>query len=426
MHTNRFQAKGFLVWAICGLFFLYEFFLRTVTGTYQISMMSDLHLTSFEFSLMSTTVFLLCYGLMQIPVGILLNHIGLKKSLLIGSMVCSISSIGFSYADDYISLTAYRMLTGFGSSFGFVCLLFSVYDWMPKRYNAIFIGLSQFIGTLGPMIAAGPLESLLASTHISWRTSFFWLGFIGLCLFCLIFFFVKENTYKAGQYTILTKEKKSFKEILKAFSTTQPWFIAILSAFLYFTVEYLSENEGRSFLMLKHISLESASYMITTSWSGYAIGCPLMGLISDLLQRRKGTVITCTTLGISSMLCIAYLSNEFILFFAFFLLGLSASGQSLCFALTAEHVRKPFITIGFGINNAMITLLSSINAPLIGYWIDKKASGLLPSIDIYLSVFNLLAALAVIAFFIAIFFIRETYCKSQVEFTLLDPRVSSV
>jgi MFS family permease len=419
MHTNRFQKKGFVVWTVCALFFLYEFFLRTVTGTYQVGMMLDLNLTSFEFSLISTTVFLFCYGSMQIPVGLILNRLGLKKALLIGAIACGGASIGFSYADGYVSLIGYRMLMGVGSSFGFVCLLFSVYDWMPQRYSAIFIGLSQFIGTLGPMIAAGPLESLLLSTDISWRFSFFCLGFIGFGIGLLIFLFVEENTHKAGQYTILTRQDKSLRSIVKAFAKIQPWLIAFLSAFLYFTVEYLSENEGRSFLMLKNISLESASYMITTSWIGYALGCPLVGLISDILQRRKIVVIVCAALGIAALASIVYTSNEHLLFFAFFLLGLSASGQSLCFALMAERVKKAFITIGFGITNGMITLLSSINAPLIGYWIDYQTKGAPPSIDTYFSVFILLIGLAVGAFVIAFFFIKETYCKSQVDFTHL-------
>ncbi|WP_367608019.1 hypothetical protein [Legionella sp. W05-934-2] len=43
-------------------------------------------------------------------------------------------------------------------SFGFICLLISVYDWLPRKNAALFIGLSQFIGTMGPMLAAGPLD----------------------------------------------------------------------------------------------------------------------------------------------------------------------------------------------------------------------------------------------------------------------------
>jgi len=67
-----------------------------------------------------------------------------------------------------------------GASFGFLSLLVAVNDWMPHRHNALFIGLSQFIGTMGPMFAAGPLESYTASGHIAWQLVFKVLGFIGV------------------------------------------------------------------------------------------------------------------------------------------------------------------------------------------------------------------------------------------------------
>lgn len=59
MQDNTLQLKGFIVWGVCALFFLYEFFLRTVMGSYQAAIMQDLHLTSFEFSILSTTIFCL-------------------------------------------------------------------------------------------------------------------------------------------------------------------------------------------------------------------------------------------------------------------------------------------------------------------------------------------------------------------------------
>ena len=200
MLDNKLKAKGFLVWGICALFFLYDFFLRTVIGTYQHPIMKDFDLKSFQFSLLSTTLFFVIYGVMQIPVGLIVDNIGLKKSLIIGSICCTISSIGFAYSNSYTMAIAYRMMMGFGSSFGFICLLISVHDWMPHRYSAVFIGLSQFIGTLGPMFAAGPLNNISESTDVSWRLIFLCLGVIGVLLAILIFFFVENNQQKAGKY----------------------------------------------------------------------------------------------------------------------------------------------------------------------------------------------------------------------------------
>lgn len=419
MAENKLQAKGFLVWGICALFFLYEFLLRTIIGTYQHPLMHDLQLTSFQFSLLSTTIFLLIYGCMQIPVGLIVDNIGIKKSLMIGSVCCAISSIGFAYADSYAIALVYRMLMGFGASFGFICLLISVHDWMPHQYRGVFIGLSQFVGTLGPMIAAGPLESLSENTGISWRIIFTCLFLLGCVLTALIFLFVENNNQKAGKYLVLYKSEKLSTSVLRLFSRIQPWYIAILSTSLYFTIEYLSENEGRSFLALKGISSSNAGYMITIAWIGYALGCPLFGLLSDILERRKRILSLCSVLALISVILLLYSPEKLHLQIAFFMLGVSASGQSIGFATIAEQFKKQFIAVGFGLNNAMIMIISAINAPVIGLLLDntKNADGL--SLEGYQSVFTILIIIAALAVIISTFFIKETYCKSLVDFTIL-------
>lgn len=421
MIDNQLKAKGFLVWGICALFFLYEFLLRTVIGTYQHPVMQDLNLTTFQFSLLSTTIFFVIYGAMQIPAGIIVDNIGLKKSLIIASLICTISSIGFAYSYSYPLAIVYRMLMGFGASFGFICLLISVHDWMPHKYSAIFIGLSQFIGTLGPMAAAGPLDSMSESMSINWRFVFLCLGGAGLILTILIVLFVENNKQKSGKYTILNKPEKILTSILKLFSRIQPLYIALLSASLYFTVEYLSENEGRAFLALKGISITSASYMITIAWIGYAIGCPLLGFLSDFFERRKIIMKISALLGLAAILMILYAPSKQCLQAAFFMLGISASGQSIGFAVIAEQFKKQFVAVGFGLNNAMITVVSAINAPLIGLLLDHTKKGVSVSLNEYLSVFNILIVIAVIAVIISTFFLKETYCKSTVEFTVLKP-----
>lgn len=77
--TNQITIRGLIVWLICALFFLYEFLLRTILGTFQPSLMSQMHLTPVTFALLSSTVYNLMYGSMQIPVGFITERFGLKK-----------------------------------------------------------------------------------------------------------------------------------------------------------------------------------------------------------------------------------------------------------------------------------------------------------------------------------------------------------
>lgn len=423
LRENQFTLKGFTIWIICAIFFLYEFVLRTIIGTFQHPIMYDLELTTFQFSLLSTTVFIFIYASMQIPVGFIVDNIGLKKSLFIASLVCTVSAFGFAYSYNYSFAIFYRMLMGFGASFGFICLLISVHEWMPSKHNAVFIGLSQFIGTIGPMLAAGPLDTLYTSSNINWRIIFTALGIIGIMIFILVALFVENNQQTSGKYIVLARPEKVKSGVSKLFSNSAPWFIAAFSGCVYFAVEYLSENEGRSFIALKGFSLNTASYMLTIAWLGYAIGCPILGFISDIIKRRKTVMVFASMCSLLSILSIMFFTNKHFLFTAFFILGISSSGQTIGFAMSIESFQKRFIAIGLALNNAVIGMVIALNAPAIGKIIDRVSTPEAPpQLEHYYIAFSVLVAASLIALIVSLFFIKETYCKSKAEFTYLSTR----
>jgi len=418
----QFSRKGFVVWGVCALSFLYEFFLRSSLGTFQHPLMQDLHLTSVEYSLLSSTLFLVIYGLMQVPVGLLIDNIGLKKTLLLGSFICAMASFGFAYSDTYMLAVVMRMFMGLGASVGFLCLLVSVNEWMPHRYNALFIGLSQFIGTIGPMLGAGPLENFANNAHMSWQLIFKLLGFIGLGLFFLVYLCVENSHEKAEKYVVLRRPANKASVFSKLFSCSQVWYIALFSAAVYFPIEYLSENEGRIFLGLKGFSPNFASYMITVSWIGYAIGCPLLGFLSDYFERRKNVLSASAVLGILALVMIIYSHHKQLVVGGFFLLGIAASGQSVGFAIIGEQFKKQFVVMGLALNEAMITGFAAVNAPLIGVFIDaSKHHAIGFRLHDYYMAFSLLFIVAMAAVIFSFFYIKETFCKSVVDFNCLSP-----
>lgn len=418
--TQNKSLKGFLIWGICASFFLYEFFLRTIFGSYQHPIMNDLDLSLVEFSLVSSTVFLMIYGIMQIPVGIIIDHLGLKKSLFIASIICALSTFLTSYSDNFHMAVVSRILMGAGASFGFICLLVSVDQWLPRDHRALFIGLSQFIGTLGPIIAAGPMESLKDSDYGSWRNVFFILGIIGVIIALLALLLVENRKKQKNITMVLSRPQSPSSSMSRLFMNLQPWAIAIVSACLYFSLEYLSENEGRYFLSQKQIEPSLASYMLTIGWIGYGIGAPFLGFISDYIKRRRIILILGAISSLISTVIIVYGMNEKLLIFGFFLLGISTSAQSIGFAIMAEQFKDKFVALGFGLNNAIIMFMAAINVPIIGFFLDLNKSGSYIMLEEYICVFNILIAISVIGVIISIFFIKETYCKSQADFTYLN------
>ena len=423
MSPNQITLRGFFVWFICALFFMYEFLLRTVLGTFQFPIMEELQLTPVKFAILSSTAYQLIYGVMQLPVGIILDKFGLKKTLFAAVVICGLANVGFAFTHEYTFAILFRVMMGLGSAFGFVCLLVAVYEWMPRKNIGLFIGLSQFIGTMGPMLAAGPLNYLAESNMVGWRGFFISLGMTAAVLGVLVLGLVDNKRDTTGKFLILTRESSMADNLKKLFRQPQIWFIALFSASIYFSIEYLSENEGVSFLVEKGFSSTFSSYMITTAWLGYAISCPTLGFVSDWLQMRKPVMILAACSIILGLLGIIYLPlGAVATTICFFLVGLGAGGQSVGFAIIAEQCKEQYLAVGLAFNNGMIMLLAALNSPFIGYLLSKVSSSDVDhSLANYQEAFVVLIILAVLSFILSTFLIRETFCKSMKETTLLNP-----
>jgi len=423
---NKISFQGTLIWLITSLFFVYEFMARVMTGSFQATIMHDLDISIVEFSLISSTFYQIVYGLMQIPVGFLTDKFGLKTILTTASLLTTGSIFMFSFVDSFWAAAISRILLGLGTAAGFICVLITVHDWMPRKKMATFIGLSQFIGTLGPMIAAGPLVSLSIDAEISWRSLFFFISIAGLGLTLLILLFVKNNPNPPQTYAfrILRKDLSFFVSLRKVFRQRQLWAIAIFSGLNYFAIEYLAENEGISFLKSCGYSYQFSSYMLTLAWLGYAIGNPLLGLLSDFIKRRNLVMRLGISLCLGSLLIIFYFpANHIILIASFFLLGIGSSSISIAYAVITEQTNDDYRAAALGFNNAFVFVVISSIAPIVGQSISHLQASqghLTPTMGNYQIGFSAVIIAVAIGLFISLLGIRETFCKSQQTPSLLN------
>lgn len=412
--------KGLVIWFICALFYLYELLLRTIIGTFEPGIKDDLALDIVEFAFISSTIYQLVYCVMQIPVAVIMQRFGLKKTLSLASLACGVSIMLFAFSETFTGGIISRILMGFGASFGFIGVLFAVYEWLPKKYIAFFTGTSQFIGTLGPMFAAGPLREIATASQANWRHIFIIVSAFGILLSILIVLFVRNKRKKinSAEGAQLIPEMKSLrKNLIDFFSNKQMWFIVIFSASTYFIVEYFAENAGIPYVMLLGYSNNLAAYCITVSWLGFAISSSALGYISDRIKRRKSIIIFSIIIPIIGMYLLSYYPvNKFMLFIAFFFIGIGSSGQSIGFVAIMENIKPSQISLGIGFNNAMLLLLTALNGPLISWAMITMSHGAGSyNIPTYQSSFYIIFAYLFLALIVTIFGIKETFAKSVYE-----------
>ncbi|MBA3661913.1 MAG: MFS transporter [Gammaproteobacteria bacterium] len=414
---KKVTTLGVLIWILASLFFLYEFFLRTFIGTVANQVMNDLTLTVGTFAWV-TSAYYFSYAAMQIPVGILLDKFGVRKILIFATSVCAFSSFCFAHSSNFPLAFLSRLIMGFGSAFGFICLLVVASNWFPRRYTGVVSGTSQFIGTLGPILAGGPMVTLLMATSLSWQRLMDMIGLMGFALAFIMLFVIKNKNRDGKSITIYLQRERPILHYLKTLSKNpQVWFIAAYSGMIYVPMTLLGGVWGIPYLESLGFTNAQAANVISVTWMGYAIGAISFGGISDRIERRRPVLVFSALMGIGLVLGMIMFTHQSIYFYTtlFLLLGFSSAGQTVAFSVIAEHVDLATKATAMGINNTSITLLSSFTPIAAGYLIHAMHTGdpatLLPR-DFFSS-FMIMPILSAIAGTIAIFFIKETYCKYQ-------------
>lgn len=414
---------GSVIWLVGALFFMYEFFLRTFIGTLSSQIIPALHLTPASFAEIGA-VYYVTYAALQLPVGILIDRFGIKMVMTIAVLLCASATFLFASAQGFWLAFLARGLMGFGSSFAFIALLMIVATWFPRKNFALMAGVSQFVGTMGPMLGGGPLVAAMHSFHASWRVTLSAIAAFGVGLGVLVFLIVKAKPRITDDIIWLTPSASIWKGLKSLFRNKQAWLIAAYSVGVYVSIELLGAVWGTEYLQVRGLSQSLAASMISTAWLGYAIGCPLVGAVSDFMRRRKPILVTCAVVGVVSTSMIVYLHaiHPYVYFMAFFLLGIAASGQNVGFAAISEQVDETTKAAALGLNNGSMILSAAIVPVVVGEIITVSSGGHTAHLQphVFVIALSIMPILMLIAMLISVFLLQETYCKPQRAVLMLE------
>ena len=411
---------GISIWLLASLFYLYEYFLRTFIGTVAHQVIPDLHLNAETFAIVGAAYYV-AYGLMQIPVGILADKFGVKILMIFATLICVLGTFFFAHSNGFFAAFASRMLMGFGSSFAFVCLLVIALTWFPKEYFGFFVGCSNFIGSMGPLLAGGPLMAAMMVMHETWRSVMSQIGLFGLILAVLILFIVR-NKGRGGENELVFLDRSTsisarFKQLFK---NKQAWYIAVYSAMTNGPIALVGAVWGTEYLQARGLTQLAAADMISLAWFALAVSCPLLGAFSDIAKRRRPTIIFCALIGLISTAGLTFLPASLPHGWYGPLLvglGIASAGNIIGFAMITEQVRGDARATALGFNNALLILTSAVIPPFASYFIMLSAgdqSTHLRAQDFTVA-FTIMPIFYVVALILSLIFIKETFCRPQKE-----------
>jgi predicted MFS family arabinose efflux permease len=138
-----------------------------------------------------TGAYFLSFGLFQVPLGVLLDRFGPRRTNAVLLLLAAAGALSFARSTSFADLVLARTLIGLGVS---ACLMASIQAfvlWFPPERTSTMIAVAFSVGGFGAITASSPLEAALG--HFDWREIFVALSAATLALSAVFFLWVPER-----------------------------------------------------------------------------------------------------------------------------------------------------------------------------------------------------------------------------------------
>ncbi|MEL1135417.1 MFS transporter [Desulfitobacterium sp. THU1] len=424
LKTSRY---GWSSWSILVIAFITVFFHRLSVGSVADQLTQEIPMNALTLGNL-TAMNYYAYALMQIPVGILVDRIGVRKINFCGLLITAAGSILFGLAHNLETAYLSRFLVGIGSSVIIVSIFKIQATWFPLSRFSALSGLTSFFGNFGSLLALYPLS--FVSMAFGWRNVFYWMAVVSLVLAILVLWGVhdakpklrdpdRDEQKKASPQVATTTEitsqerinppqeksvpfmsflKESLRSVLK---NPRTWpNVLTLFAFTGSSTTLLGLWGIPLITQIYGLDKATAAGYVTFATFGFILGAPLVSLWVRLLKGIRPALLAGTGLNLLLWTYITVIAagrppvQLWPIFF--FLFGLLIMTHILAFSnVTAVNSLK-YSGIATAVTNMAEFIGSSIASLAIGLVLDHSGNaGTAWWIILFMAALSFIAALLI-------------------------------
>lgn len=369
----------YLMWLLPLSFFTYQFILRLWPSLMMQQIMQQFQIDATGFGLLAS-VYYYGYAGMQIPIAILLDRFGTRYIVCICAVLCGISTLLFTYTDNWILALISRFVVGVGSAAGFLATSKVISEWFDGKYYAQMVGFSFTVGLLGAIYGGKPVSLLVES--FGWQHVASALAFVSIGIGFLTLLFLKAKRTKVKNEPSL--RMKDFKKLLRS-STV--WFLAIANLLMVGPLEGFADVWGVNYLMqVTALSKSDAAGFVSYIFIGMLFGGPLLAALAK--RTSNYAIISVCSVGMAvAFLWLLFVNsqlNAYALSAVFFMVGILCCYQVLVFASGSELVSASMLGLTVAFLNCVNMLGGSFFHSTIGWTMDQFWTGkILDGIRVY-------------------------------------------
>ncbi len=185
---------------------------RSINAVLAHPLMESLHLNTMEIGWITST-FVLTFALVQLPLGLLLDYWGARKTQALFFFIGGVGIIVFGLVSNVTLLAIGRGILGIGMAGGLMAAIKAVSEWVNKEKIPLYNGIILAAGGIGALVATTP--SKLFEIHYGWRSLCIILGIITFLIAFLILFAARDKPLHKEEYPSLWSQVLGLKAIYK-------------------------------------------------------------------------------------------------------------------------------------------------------------------------------------------------------------------
>lgn len=376
---NSFKLKKqpvlvyYLAWLAISLFYFYQYILRVSPGIMVVELRQTFKLTAEEFSSLGA-IYLYAYSLLQIPLGFILDRVGIRRVITLSILMCLAGTCLFAFAENIWMLQVGRFLVGMGSAPAFICALKLVSDYLPEKDRGLLMGATLSIGTIGALLSGNLLVAILEKS--GWQNSLLFCAGLGGLILMIVLMLVPASSAKrvSGDFPLV-----HLREGLRSiFKQKEILIYAIIAIGVYTPLCVLADLWGTAFLMEK-FSLERAQAAQTSlyMYGGLTIGSLLLPWYSAKWGSLRETIQVCAIGLICTILALLYVKGIAVWQLTVLLtfIGIFCGAEMLCFTGAAHYTSPAYSGLALGVVNTLNMLGGALVQQLIGWYLDFQWKG---------------------------------------------------
>jgi len=364
------------------------------------------------------STYFFAYAAMQIPVGVLADTWGVKKTVILFGCLAALGGIAFGLAPSFGWATTARVLVGVGSSAFFICAMKLFANWFRGSEYARISGLLLAFGGVGWLFATTPLAFVAES--LGWRAAFFVIGGVGIILVIGTWFWLMDRPTEGdprteGPSAVVPPARRGFRgSFLLVIRTWQFW-VLVLWAFCTNCVHFgfLGLWAGPYLMDAYGLSKPATGTVLSMVAFSMIFGSPFLGFLSDrvLSSRKKVLMGGAATLCFCWVSLLAFHGNlpYVVLCGVFFFMGLTSSAIGFIGVTAAKELFPNDIAgTAIGTMNGFPFLAGIISQPVVGMILDRSGTAAPYPSAAYLPMIYFFLAAAAVAFLCSLF-VKETF-----------------